>query len=55
MSNAMWFFIVTFTTVGMRHSEILKRKQITEYILFSGYGDVTPATYCGRSKSNFYP
>ncbi|CAF2599782.1 unnamed protein product [Rotaria sp. Silwood2] len=31
--DAMWFFIVTFTTVG--------------------YGDVTPATYCGRSKPNF--
>jgi hypothetical protein len=49
MFDSMWLFTVTFTTVGMFIAKIFEEKGS---ILFIGYGDLTPSTYCGRSKLN---
>ncbi len=50
MPDSMWLFIVTFTTVGM----YIDHKRDFILIIIIGYGDLTPSTYCGRSKLKDY-
>lgn len=49
MPNAMWLFIVTFATIGKTKS---KRRKISDRMMYLGYGDIVPSSYCGRGKSN---
>ncbi|CAF3689416.1 unnamed protein product [Rotaria sp. Silwood1] len=47
--DAVWLFIGPFTTVGMFRIGIVQQEKKSKILLrFSGYGDLTPATYCGR-------
>ena len=48
IGNATWLFLTLFTTVGESFLISFPGDMCLIHFCLSGYGDLTPSTYCGR-------